>query len=285
MKLLVILLSLHTSLAMTLPKNCAVVGVGVLGTSLCQQLLEKGSQVTGITKTTNRHDSIRQEIPNLQHLTTLDECTEKFDDIVFCAPPSGSDDYPETIRSCVENLWTGKGLFVYTSSGGIYGPGENNVVTETSPTADPESSPRIARAVEAEQVVRNAGGCCLRLAGLYTLDRGPHSFWLAKGEVGSGPNGLINMLHYDDAAGACVAALLAGSSVCAGQTFLVSDGNPLTRQEICESARKHPKYNAMAMPTFDESDTTRGKIYDGSVTNKALNWQPKNESFDSFFSS
>lgn len=39
------------------------------------------------------------------------------------------------------------------------------------------------------------------------------------------------------------------------------------------------------MPTFGDSDEGgKGKIYDGSFTNKALNWTPRYESFDKFMS-
>lgn len=170
-----------------------------------------------------------------------------------------------------------------------YGPGgDKNTVTETSPLADPNDSPRIARAIQAEQNVRNAGGCCVRLAGLYNLQRGPHNFWLTSGKgVSGGPNGLINMLHYDDAAGACLAALKAGPEVVSGKDFLISDGNPISRRGICESALKNKIYDAYAMPEFKGSDDpllALGKVYDGSVSNRMLNWKPKYESFDAFMS-
>jgi hypothetical protein len=39
------------------------------------------------------------------------------------------------------------------------------------------------------------------------------------------------------------------------------------------------------MPTFGDSDEGgKGKVYDGSFTNKALNWTPCYESFDKFMS-
>ena len=48
----------------------------------------------------------------------------------------------------------------------------------------------------------NAGGIVLRYGGLYTLVRGAHNFWLSGKiqESSSAPNGLINFIHYDDAA-------------------------------------------------------------------------------------
>ena len=37
-------------------------------------------------------------------------------------------------------------------------------------------------------------------AGLYTESRGPHTFWLARGEIAAPEDGIINLLHYEDAA-------------------------------------------------------------------------------------
>jgi nucleoside-diphosphate-sugar epimerase len=116
------------------PSRCAVVGVGVLGTSLCQQILSSpdfaDTTVTGITRTTNNHESIREQVGAANSdrllLTTSDEAAdrgEKFRDVCFCAPPSGSDDYPAAVADAIKNLWAGPeggGVFVFTSSGGVY---------------------------------------------------------------------------------------------------------------------------------------------------------------------
>ena len=108
--------------------QCAVVGVGVLGTSLCRQILETTDwTVTGITKTANHHEDIRQAMPageaHRLTLTTRDAVpTEtKFPNVVFCAPPSGSEDYPSEIKDAIDSLWSGPddGVFCFTSSGGM----------------------------------------------------------------------------------------------------------------------------------------------------------------------
>jgi hypothetical protein len=150
---------------------------------------------------------------------------------------------------------------------------------------DPEQNPRSARLIYAEEVVRKNGGACLRLAGLYNLERGAHNFWISKGEVTGSTDGIINQLHYDDAAGSVLAALAVGPSVVSGNNFLISDGNPATRHEICESALKAKKYQGKQMPSFlgTEKDP-KGKVYDGSASNKALRWDPRYISFDSFMS-
>lgn len=123
--------------------DCAVIGVGVLGTSLCRQILEdpdfKG--FTGVTRTTKNHDAIRAAV-------LLGESTDDDDDrfrliaasggsgdvaapprrkstftnVVFCAPPSGFEDYPAAVKEAAERYWEGPnggGVFVFTSSGAV----------------------------------------------------------------------------------------------------------------------------------------------------------------------
>jgi len=264
--------------------------------------------VTGITKTTTRHESIRKTIGSLSndrfHLRTYDdadeateEASKKYTNVVFCAPPSGFDDYPGAVKDAMDNLWAGPdagGTFVFTSSGGIYGPGKGESVSETTPISPP-STPRSLRLHEAERICSSSPGTAvLRLAGLYTLERGAHNYWLtSEGEgaksVGPGDS-IINLLHYDDAAGACVAALAMGSGGDGGvlggggRVFLVSDGNPITRRGICESALKSKLFSDSIMPVFESGvdGEKTGKVYDGSWTNEALKWKPVYPSFDEF---
>jgi nucleoside-diphosphate-sugar epimerase len=160
-------------------------------------------------------------------------------------------------------------------------------VTETTPVPDAVDNPRIQRLANAEGAVLAAGGCCLRLAGLYNLHRGAHSFWLKKGTVSGSKQGLINQLHYDDAAGACVAALRAGPARTKGKVFLISDGNPLTRYEICQAALKAKDWSGYSMPEFPGTDDfmADGKVYDGSASNEELMWAPKYKSFAAFMES
>jgi len=190
------------------------------------------------------------------------------------------------VAHVADTLWSGDGLFLFTSSGGIYGPGDGEIVDEKSPIPDQNlASPRSLRLIKAENNVLDRKGGVLRLAGLYTLDRGAHNYWLERGDgtIKGSRNGIINLLHYDDAAGACVAALKAGKNVVDGKVFLISDGNHTTRGGICESALKSKRYHGMSMPTFEGAESSlKGKIYDGNWSNKALNWRPVHESFDQF---
>jgi len=84
-------------------------------------------KVTGITKTANNHPSILESVGDASdrfQVSTMDNCRDtKFDNVVFCAPPSGFDDYAGAVRDAVTNSWSGLdngGTFVFTSSGGMY---------------------------------------------------------------------------------------------------------------------------------------------------------------------
>jgi nucleoside-diphosphate-sugar epimerase len=53
-------------------------------------------------------------------------------------------------------------------------------------------------------------------------------------EFSSKPHGLINWIHYDDAADLIIACLKKRADI-AGQVFLASDGVPVSRQEIADT--------------------------------------------------
>lgn len=283
-------------------QSVAIVGCGVLGTSLCKQLLSsprfESTSVTAITKSTSRHESIKENIGALSEketfqLTTYEDIPEGsvFENVVFCAPPSGFEDYPGAVKDAITKLWAGSnsgGAFVFTSSGGIYGPGDGETVSESTILPEGSSvSPRTQKLVDAERNTLDNDGCVIRLAGLYTLERGAHSYWLERGDgtVKGDEGGIINLLHYDDAAGSCMAALVKGmDSSIANKICLVSDGHPTTRRGICESALKSKRYGGFTMPTFlgSEVKSEKGKIYDGTWTNEFLDWKPMYSSFDEF---
>jgi len=62
------------------------------------------------------------------------------------------------------------------------------------------TSDRIDRLLGAEAAVLEAGGNVVRLVGLYHRTRGPHTFFLKKGTVERNGEGVVNMIHYEDAA-------------------------------------------------------------------------------------
>lgn len=135
------------ALAVPFDRTCTVVGVGVLGTELCRQILEASptTKLIGITATTRNHDKIREQvggsIDETRFLLTISEAptTEKTNDVVFCAPPSGFDDYPAAVQSAIDKYWLGPesgGTFVFTSSGAVYVCSHNIAKSHTYFVAD-----------------------------------------------------------------------------------------------------------------------------------------------------
>ncbi|GAB5360370.1 hypothetical protein AAMO2058_000621700 [Amorphochlora amoebiformis] len=266
-------------------KDILVIGCGTLGERVARawKTSYPDAKVVGETKGDSRHTSFQQHgiTPRLADSKEALSGEEKFPYVVFSAPPSASSDYVGAVKRAVD-LWDKNGMIVFTSSGGSYLEEDGGVVVEDSPTKDPASSPRVKMLLDSENEIVKAGGCVVRLAGLYTLQRGAHSYWLQRGQVSGSPEGLINLIHYDDAADLVVAALKAGSAS-KGQVFLGVDDRPISRQEICEAAMRHPSYEAkFQMPTFTGMTGSLGKRYDNTMTRQTLGWIPKYPSFDSF---
>lgn len=77
-----------------------------------------------MTKTRSRHESILEQVGDNERFSvkTADEIQgQRFRDVVFCAPPSGFEDYAAAVEDAVRNVWdsTSDGAFVFTSSGGM----------------------------------------------------------------------------------------------------------------------------------------------------------------------
>ncbi|CAM9204862.1 unnamed protein product [Chrysoparadoxa australica] len=246
----------------------------------CRRLLgeqwkaaEPSSTVYGETRSTDRHEALAESgmEPTLRGSRTV-----KCDNVVFCAAPSGNDDYAGEVAAAASEVWTGRGVFVFTSSAGVYAENEGGEVVEDSELG---SNPRSIRLQEAEKACMDANGNVVRLSGLYSLERGPHNYWIEKGEVDANPHGLLNLISYEDAAGIVVAALKHGGSK---NIYLAHDNVPITRLQICEATLTNSRYASKKVPTFTSSGPIDGKILKGQRTREALGWEPRYSSFAEF---
>jgi nucleoside-diphosphate-sugar epimerase len=123
-------------------------------------------------------------------------------------------------------------------------------------------------------VLSVSGGCVLRLSGLHTLERGPYYFYLkSDGVVQDAKDGLLNMIHYEDAAAAAYLVLDAPDEAVAGKVFNVA-GPAVMQKDAWRAARLHPLYANLPMPEFQESAPSR-KVYDATAIRKAVGWKPK----------
>jgi len=144
--------------------------------------------------------------------------------------------------------------------------------------------PRSRRRCACGAAVTAAGGAVVRLAGLYLLERGAHNAYLGMETVKGRADGLINQVHYADAASAVVAALQRAQ---AGDTLVAADDAPLTREQICTVARLVSPFDARPMPAFEGGEAARGgagtgKVIDCSYTREAVGWAPRYRTFADF---
>jgi len=194
--------------------------------------------------------------------------------VVFCAPPTGNPDYVQDIRAALDNNWNDKGpgaCFLFTSSGSVFAENSGGEVDESSEVIRTARSEKL---VDAEGEVLARGGCVLRLGGLYPYSRDTMEFYRKKGAEIARPRGLINQVHYEDAASSAVRCLENPAKV-GREIFLVSDGVPMTKKEVVSVAVN--SYGTEM--TFSDVEEVDGKVYNIEKIRKTLNWKPKHPSF------
>ena len=259
-----------------------VVGAGTLGQIAAEQYKKRhpGSCVVAETKSVMRHDSMRAAglTPRLRE--GRDEVDhKKAKSVIISLPPSSTEIYLEELNHATR-LWAGPaggGKLVFTSSTVVYGDSFGNKVTETFRTDS--RSIRSSRMINAEQSILERDGIAVRLAGLYTESRGPVPYWIKNGTVDGTADGIVNMLHYADAAGVCLSILEKGVS---GAIYLAHDDDPMTRQELCEAGLASGLFPGRSSPHFAQATAPQGKLCDGSWTRRQLGWAPTYPSFDRY---
>lgn len=262
-------------------------GGGVLGSKLGSLWLEAhpSATVVGQTNTENNHSSMRA----LGISPRVGPTSEKYANVVFCAPPSGSADYAGDVARAVE-MWDGTGNFVFTSSAGVYDVNDGGACDEGGPVVALGASPRTDVLLKAEENTLAAGGNVVRLVGLYHRTRGAHTFFLKQGQVARWGGYVVNLIHYEDAASLC-AAVLAGSGPGAkdglyrSEVFVGCDDRPVSFEDMMSSIARAGLEGLEGEVSFTEEDGAGnlGKQMSNGKTRAMLGWAPKFTSIDQFF--
>lgn len=266
--------------------NLLVVGPGVLGSYLSKLWLDEfgAGTVTGQTNTSSNHGKLRSL--GVTPRTKEQAGAEKFPYVAYCAPPSGSTDYPGDVKQALA-LWDGTGAFVFTSSAGLYTVDDGSPCDENGPVAALGSSPRTDALLNAERAVLEAGGCVVRLVGLYHRTRGAHTFFLKMGTVERWGGYTVNLIHYEDAAGLTAAVLRGQGSDGAGhrgRVFLGCDGAPITFNDMMAAVEASGVLPGSV--TFSgQEGPSKGKLVSNDATRREVQWQPKYPSISDFFAS
>jgi nucleoside-diphosphate-sugar epimerase len=253
-----------------------IIGAGALGRRVGRlwRAHHRQASVLAETRSGQSHSTVREEgmIPRLRSAPDPPAMPH----VLFSVPPSSQDDYAaEAARAA--SLWRGEGRLLITSSTAVYAEEDGGRCVEGSPLA---RSPRALRLRDAEDRLLTAGGIVVRLAGLYDHDRGPHRVYLRTRTSPRRPDGLISLIHYDDAANLCVQALSRGH---AGAVYLGCDDHPITRHELVKAAARSKRYRATTDPPqacrFTGCEGPTGRRCDSAWTRRALGWEPTHRRF------
>lgn len=259
---------MKTTASQTVPApSLLVVGAGRLGAHVAALWQHRfpGGLVLAETRSSTRHSELRAQ--GLAVRTIADESPPPVSHLLFSVPPSEISDYrAATLRAL--SLWNGEGRFLFVSSAAVYAEERGGEVHENSAVV---LNARTERLLVAEAAVRDARGMVIRLAGLYDRARGPHRVYFHTAESSLRPDGLINLIHYDDAANLCLAALTLGQPLA---TYLGSDQAPLTRTALVERTRACGLFepHELGEPTrFTGQGGPLGKRLDGRWSRQELN--------------
>lgn len=252
-----------------------IVGGGMLGSELCKLMSEcdeNKQRVIATTKTDTFHPKLKAA--GAEPYTELPEyCKQGMGHVFFAVTPN-VEKYVEEVRMALR-LWLGTpGKFVLASSVGVFDQHEGTV-DESFPTKD-------SKMLQAENLVREAGGTVLRFGGLYNLEKDRRSFFLNNTELKASADQWIGLVGYRDAARAVLAALNAGTEV-DGEVFTITDGHDQTMEDVFMSALKAGKYAPRDdMPVFSAEATYLGHTYDTSKAKVVLGWEPRTKSWDEY---
>ncbi|GJP46430.1 hypothetical protein CLOM_g5717 [Closterium sp. NIES-68] len=264
----------------SIEKTLLIVGAGTLGSLVAQQWQQRypGAKVYGQTRSDTRHEQLRSMgvFPILRDVSD-EALAGGVPFVIFCAPPGGSQDYEGDVRAAAA-LWNGTGAFLFTSSSAVYAVTDNSFCPEGAPTVPLGSSPRVDVLLKAEGAALEAGGNVVRLVGLYTMERGAHTYWLRQGTVDLRPDHILNLISYEDAASLCVAILAARKR---GRVFMGCDNHPVSRQELLEQTVRSGRFEG-EFKGFTGTEGPLGKRMCNEATRTELGWEPTHKSFAHF---
>ena len=220
-----------------------ILGCGYVGLELGRQLSEEGKRVVGVRRSHSGIEAIEEagfrgiqaDITDADALSTLPDA----DTVVFAASSGGRD------AEAAREIYVGgqqaalaefadredaPDRYLYTSSTGVYGDHDGDWVDEETPLEPITEKTGVL--VEAENVALDPpgdiDGTVARLAGIY----GPDRYRLGRYIEGPVTEGLLNMVHLDDIAGA-ITHLLAEDGA-RGEVVLVVDNEPVQKWEFAD---------------------------------------------------
>ena len=216
-----------------------VIGCGYLGRRVAARWLAEGSRVWATTRSAARATElaavgIEPVVADVTLPDTIRDLPEV--DTLFWAvgfdrggTATHHDVHVTGLARVLEAL-AGQPRIVLSSSTGVWGNEDGDVVDERSPAHPTREAGRVL--LEAEELVHARArerGVALRFAGLYGPGRLPRLDDLRAGRpIAADPDSWLNLIHVDDAAGIVCAVAAAPAP---RPLYVVSDGAPVRRRD------------------------------------------------------
>ena len=264
-------------------------GCGFLGEAAAVFFANEGWQIIALTASAESaarlaakpYPVLAADISSPGALAEIREEFGPFDVVIHCASSGRGDAaayrrvYVDGVRALTETFPEARLLF--TSSTSVYAQTSGEWADETS-SAEPDRETGQAL-LEAEAIVLAAGGCALRLAGIYGPGRSGLLRKMREGSAVLEKDGMrwINQIHRDDAARALLAVAQSGTP---GTIYNVVDDTPATQREVYQWIAD---FLGCALPPPGPADLGRKRGWTSKrVSNarlRALGWAPEFPSY------
>ena len=247
----------------TSPHRLLIFGCGFLGLRVAHQWRDRGGTVATVTRSEEKAaqlaaqgiEPILADLMRPETLTALPSVSC----VLYCVGYDRSSPWPKEslyidgLTRVLEAMQGRIDRFVYVSSSSVYGQDDGSWIDETSATEPATDGGRICLAAEQRLRQRVEHATILRMSGLYGPDRLlARVDQLRAGEpIGGNPEAWLNLIHGDDSARACVAALTVPSP---GPLYLVSDDRPLIRRDYFTALAERV---GAPTPVFSGAPTSR----------------------------
>jgi nucleoside-diphosphate-sugar epimerase len=249
-------------------KSIAIIGCGWLGLPLAERLVARGFTVYGTTTSTDKIELLNAKgiQGSMLRLDSTDSSNSPLpiaDVYIVNIPPSSISDYASIITEFAQSIPESCKQVIFCSTTSVY-PDISSVLTESlippdyKITVGQENNARHGTKrsdlLKAENAFWKLGKTTImRLAGLFGEGRHPVHYLSGKQNLSS-PQARVNLVHLNDLC-ACIERVI---------------DLDIRSEVINVCASEHPKrkeyYTSMAekfgilAPTFDDSDTSTGKM-------------------------
>lgn len=267
-----------------------IFGCGFLGLRAAKLWQEHGGSVRAVTRSITKASHLRDTgiQPIVFDLMDTDGLTRALSDltvdgVLYCvgydrgSAVSKESLYIDGLTNAMRAVGNRASRWVYVSSSSVYGQDDGSWVDEESPTEPTSEGGQIC--LNAERRLRDhwPTATILRMSGLYGPERSlVRADQLRQGHpIAGNPDAWLNLIHGDDAAAACVAALTAPST---GPLYMVSDDRPIFRREYYELLARNlgappPRFSGES--TARHACTGLNKRCRGTRIQRELNWELK----------